>query len=66
MTQIEALKSILMKIINRHLELESEVSVLRIALNRKGIVSDEEFTEAESIAKQAEEDLLKFDVASPR
>ena len=65
MTQIEALKSILMKVINRQLELESEVRVLRVALNRKGIVTDEEFTEAESIAKQAEKGLLKFDAASP-
>ena len=65
MKKRESLREILMKVLTRQLKLESDLRVLWIALRQKGILSIEDFSEAEVIAKQVEEELLKLDRASP-
>ena len=52
-----AYRNILMRVIDRHLALESEMRTLRAILHDKGILSHAEFNEAEDAARQLEQEL---------
>ena len=53
----DALRSIIIKVMTRHLSLESEVLALRSILNHKGIVTDQEIAELQAAEARLEEEL---------
>jgi hypothetical protein len=57
MTRLEAFESIVVQMMGRQLDLESEVRTLRAILDAKSLITDAEFIEAEQSAQQHEQEL---------
>jgi transcriptional regulator CtsR len=53
----QALRSVLLRLIDRQIMVESEVRVLRAALHAKGLLTDAEFIEAQQAAQRHEQAL---------
>jgi hypothetical protein len=60
MTRLEAFQSILVQMMRRQLDLESQMRMIRAILDAKGFVSDAEFIEAEHAAQQRDQELREL------
>jgi hypothetical protein len=55
--ELDGIRGIIMKVLTRHLSLESEMRTLRAILDAKGIISYAEFNEAEDAVRQLDQEL---------